>query len=303
MADELLVDLWPAECDIDGAGVLSCTFWPITVSIVGAEKGDIEATLHGPTAIMYSGGAIDAEIPFLSVAMESTHAPGSISIRLKRVRVSMNGGWAPGGSISTTLWPITISATGYGGPTSMEVTLWSIDVYIQGSGDTYTTIVASTKDGSVTTYSNFSFNSYFEMDGRFFGISSSGIYELMGTTDSGVNILSTITTGFTRMKATKPLSLNDLYALITSDGTVTFRGIIDKIMGAEYEMETTYGRYRYRKLDIGKGRIGFKVGLNISTSSPFTLDLVKLVCDEKTRIPCGDEGYMKIEVPVVEVSV
>jgi len=283
----------------------------------------IDVLLHMPTMVAYGGSVLGVKVPFPAVELISTSTPGGIllakipcvnvnmvstrvagnmDIRLKHVVVHMIGGWIVPGVMDITLPLVQVAITGYGGPTSMVATLWPPDVYIQGSSQVYTTFAISTKDGSVTTYNNFSFNSYFEIDGRFFGVCSSGIYELTGVTDLGVDINARFVTGMTNLGAKMPISPNGLYAHLISNGDVVFKTVIDNITGAPYTMETTYNRLMQRKLNLGKGRIGMKIGLDVESSKPFNIESIKLVGDEKTRMAPGQEAYMNVVLPVVTIS-
>jgi len=68
-------------------------------------------------------------------------------------------------------------------------------------GDTISTnaalvaYVVNLNTAAVTTYDNYNFNSFAEMDGKFYGMSDDGLYELTGGTDNGTNIEASIKLG------------------------------------------------------------------------------------------------------------
>jgi hypothetical protein len=235
-----------------------------------------------------------------TLSATSTSVPASCAITLKRVRLSATGGWIPGGTLDSDLWGVTLSATGYGGPSTLEADLWPVEVYATGVGQTTYTLAISTKDGSVTSYSNHSFNSYFEMNGRFFGVSSSGIYELTGSTDSGTAINASFTTGY--VKGKKSISPNDIYMYLKSTGDVDVRTVVDNITGAKYTAPTTSNQFMPKKLNLGKGRVGSMVGLNVSSSDSMEVSHMTLTVDEKTYQAPHRESWLNGVLNMVTIE-
>lgn len=262
-------------------------------------EANVDVTLHSIVPLMYGGGEITIEIPIILATMSSTHAPGIIDIRLKRVRVDMVGGWIPTGTLEVDLSRIEVMMTSPGGTTGiLGVTLPLIDVYMAGMRNVYKTIVISTKGGEVTTYSGLTFNSYFKIEEKYYGVNSNGIYLLEGTPPEASFI-----TGYTNFDTDKVKSPCDLYILLESNCEVNTRIGINNLLGASYPVEHTSGRLRLRKANIGRGRKCEFASLNIAANGTFEIDTIKLLAEEGRGRHIIDTTWLKAEIPMVEVDI
>ena len=263
----------------------------------------MELSLIPITIELYTGAELVANLPVISVAMTSTSAGANMALTLNRIYVSMTGGWIAPATMDIILPMMQVVMTSPGGTfATMAVTLPVIEFYGYGSGRVYTTVVVSTKDGAVTTYSNHSFNSYFEFMGEFYGVNSSGIYRLSGSDDAGTAINAQFITGYTDFKSKMAKSPTDLYTSLSSSGVVDVRNVIDNLESVIYQYASTDSRYRVRKINFGKGRTGSKMGISMSSSSAFQVDSLKLVAEEKNRYHPGDETWIRAIIPSIRVS-
>lgn len=291
-----------------GASSLTNTELIITLPMVevAMESTSVPAnmaiTLLVPTVVLHSGSALKVKVPIVTVVMTSTNVTANMAIALNRIIVRMVGGWVVPATMNITLPMVEVAMTSPGGTyATMVITLPVIEFYGVMSGLVYTTVVASTKDGSVTAYTNHSFNSYFECKGEFYGVNSTGIYHLTGINDSGTDITGHFITGYTDFKSPKVKSPIALYTGMESSGVVEVRNVIDNIKSAIYEYAAT-DRYMVRKLKFGKGRVGGKIGLDISSNKAFQINSCKILAEESKVYHPGKETWMRVIVPSVSVT-
>lgn len=70
---------------------------------------------------------------------------------------------------------------------------------VVGVNDSLVAYAVNTSNGAVTTYDNYNFNSFATMNGKFYGATSDGIFELAGNTDNGTAIPASIKFGTTEL--------------------------------------------------------------------------------------------------------
>ena len=64
-----------------------------------------------------------------------------------------------------------------------------------GTNGALVAYVVNANTGALSTYSNFNFNSFAQMNGKLYGLADDGVYELAGATDNGVQIDATVVFG------------------------------------------------------------------------------------------------------------
>jgi hypothetical protein len=90
-------------------------------------------------------------------------------------------------------------------------------MFVQPNGS-YTTWAINAASGAVTEYTNYVFNSFAEMDGKYIAASSSGLYELLGDTDAGAAIIARIKGGMMNLGQSKYTSFKAAYIGMRDDG-------------------------------------------------------------------------------------
>ncbi len=142
--------------------------------------------------------------------------------------------------------------------------------------NTLTSWAVNTRTGAVTEYTNFSFNSFAQAGHKYLGASSTGLYELNGSTDDGTDIIARLRSGFSQFGGSRFSSFKAAYVGMRSSGTIIFRLISGDDKTYTYQviarsMQTT-------KVKTGKGlRSKFFAFELESTGQDFDLDSIELV--------------------------
>lgn len=118
-------------------------------------------------------------------------------------------------------------------------------VFIKLGDEVYQAWVVNTETAGVTEYRNYPFNSFFEEEGRYFGVSDDGIYELTGDTDEGDAIRAYIRTGFMNFGSIQEKYIDSFFLVYTGDGQLLAKAIITE------EGERVEQWYTLRQIDSG----------------------------------------------------
>lgn len=117
--------------------------------------------------------------------------------------------------------------------------------------------IATNTDGAITNYQNFPFNSLTECDGRYFGATDTGIYELVGDDDDGTEIDAWIRTGLIDFGTSQERRIPAVYMGYRSDGTVVLKAVVTQDGTKKeywYELtEQTAGAFRNGRIKLGRG--------------------------------------------------
>lgn len=123
----------------------------------------------------------------------------------------------------------------------------------------YTAWVCHTSIRAFTQYENYPFNSFCELDGKYYGMAPDGIYELTGDTDDGEPITWRIRTALDNMGTGRMKRVPAMYLGYTSDGTVMLKAITTSDSG---EKEEAWYRLREQTAQVSReGRIKLGRGL------------------------------------------
>jgi len=131
----------------------------------------------------------------------------SVSVNAIRILTLSEGLGLADSATSTRIVPLTlteslsltdtITASGIYGLVLSESLLLQDTVGDNGALVAY---VVNSNTGAMTTYNNFNFNSFAQLDGKFYGMTSDGLFEVTGDTDSGVAIDARIDFGTTDLQ-------------------------------------------------------------------------------------------------------
>lgn len=139
-----------------------------------------------------------------------------------------------------------------------------------------TTWVMNTRSAAVTEYSNFNFNSFAQIGGRYFGASTEGLYELLGDDDDGAGIIARIKSGYLQFGGTQLSRLKEAYIAATGEGAMVLRIITKDGVTYNYGVSTRDGRST--KVHMGKGQrsryFAFEL---VSAGQDFDLDTLEFV--------------------------
>lgn len=140
----------------------------------------------------------------------------------------------------------------------------------------FTTWVMNTRSGAVTEYADFSFNSFARVGNRYLAASDTGLYELLGDTDDGDDIIARIKSGFLQFGGTHLSRLKAAYVAMRGEGEIVLK--IETADGLVYHYETSMRNMRSTKVHMGKGQrsryFAFEL---ITTGQDFDLDTLEFV--------------------------
>lgn len=143
-------------------------------------------------------------------------------------------------------------------------------------GDGVTTWAMNTRNGAVTEYSNFAFNSFAQIGKRYVAASSSGLYELLGDDDDGTDIIATIKSGFAQWAGSKFAIIKGIYLGVRGEGDFVLR--VTTGDGKTYNYAVSTRDVRTTKVHTGKGlKARYFAFELISTGQDFDLDTIEFV--------------------------
>lgn len=159
-------------------------------------------------------------------------------------------------------------------PTLVDV--FELSAAYLSPGGSLTTWVANARTGAVTEYSNYGFNSFAQIGGRYIATSDTGLYELTGDSDDGADIVARIRSGFQQFSGTHLGQFKSAYLGVTGGGDYILKVILTS--GAEYDYAVKAEDGRHTKINVGKGlRARYFAFELISAGQDFDLDLVEFV--------------------------
>lgn len=139
-----------------------------------------------------------------------------------------------------------------------------------------TTWAMNARNGAVTEYTNYEFNSFAKIGNRYVGASAEGLYELLGDDDAGTSIIARIKGGFLQFGGTHLSRLSAAYIAARGEGQFVLRIITGE--GAAYNYSVDTRNMRSTKVHMGKGQRAryFSYEL-ISSGQDFDLDTLEFV--------------------------
>jgi hypothetical protein len=97
-------------------------------------------------------------------------------------------------------------------------------LYDESGGEAW---VLNADAGGMTRYDNYGFNSFAEIDGRYYGAKSDGIYRLEGADDNGTTIQARVNFGNLSMGSLNRKALPYVYAGVASGGNLVLKVVAD----------------------------------------------------------------------------
>lgn len=129
---------------------------------------------------------------------------------------------------------------------------------------------------SVTEYSNYSFDSFFEDGGNYYGVNATGIYLLTGTTDAGTAISAYLTSGKGNLGTSTAKAITDAYVMTDINGTMTLNlKPDDTATGKTYSL-TGDGTLRNRRWPCALGVTGQDWQWKVSNSAGADFEIRRL---------------------------
>jgi hypothetical protein len=148
--------------------------------------------------------------------------------------------------------------------------------YIEPNGS-FTTWTMNTRTGAVAEYSNYEFNSFARVGNKYVGATSQGLFELLGDTDDGTNIIAELKGGYFQFGGTHLSRLKGAFiAAAGEEGNYVLR--IETKDGEVYDYRISARNGRSSQFHMGKGQRSRYFAYTLtSAGQDFTLDTLEFV--------------------------
>lgn len=147
--------------------------------------------------------------------------------------------------------------------------------YVSPSGS-ITTWAINTRNGAVTEYSNYNFNSFAKINNKYFGAADAGLYELTGDDDAGTDIIAQIKSGFAQFGGSRFTSFKAAYLGMRGEGDFVLK--VETGDGKTYNYAVVGKDMQTTKVHMGKGlRARYFAFELISTGQDFDLDDIEFM--------------------------
>jgi hypothetical protein len=160
-------------------------------------------------------------------------------------------------------------------------------------GDTFSGHVLNTETRYATEYANYPFNSFAEFNGKLYGASQYGLFELTGDTDDGTAIEAYFKTGLMKLADGKLARVPSCYLGYTSDGTLVLKATVTSEKGEKqeywYELrQQTAEVMREGRIKLGRGlqSVYWQFELHNVKGSDFHFDTIEffpMILDRRIR--------------------
>lgn len=158
----------------------------------------------------------------------------------------------------------------------------------------YIAWVLNTESKGLTRYTNYPFNSFMEVGGRYYGVTSTYLYRLDGDDDAGTPISAKLRLGLSSLGTRKLKRIPEGYVGYTSDGTLWLQVITSdettgEKVGAYYKLAPrAAGAVRENRWKIGKGLKSVDWDFEITNvdGADFDISAIQwrpLILDRRTR--------------------
>jgi len=141
--------------------------------------------------------------------------------------------------------------------------------------------VGPMQEKATTQRTNFPFNSFFELDGTFFGCSSDGLFLLGGDDDDGVDIDAYFVIGSTNLGRNEPKRLGYIYVSLETDGDVYLKATpnMDTDDTLTYSISPTTTEYHVHREKLGRGAKAVNWGFEFGNTdgSNFSVSMLELM--------------------------
>lgn len=145
--------------------------------------------------------------------------------------------------------------------------------------DVYTGWVMNTKNLGVTQYTNYNFTGFHRANGRNLAVSSTGLYELIGSTDTGANIPISLSSGSLDLGDGKQSRLESMYFGVLTDQKFVLKTLTGDGVERWYESEAPTSGLDSVRVKLGKGVKSryWKWTLVTQSNAEFFLDSIELM--------------------------
>ena len=251
---------------------------------------DLAPVLPSITAYLSSSNTTTAQIstqlPWLSGEIEGVvSASASLDASLRTLQSEIGGAVGLLASVDVTLFPPTTSLNALlGSSATLEAALTALEAQFVSAQQVSASIsirlpnfefsanaqlqlaqvatyVVDTMNNALTTYEAFPFNSFAEINGKYYGAGADGLFELVGVTDdvgdANAPITAVITTGHLHFGSEMQKRMSDFFIAMRATGDITLTVTIDEATSYDYTLSPLdIETLKQRRSLIGKGAKG-----------------------------------------------
>jgi hypothetical protein len=259
-----------------------------TVATLGTELPQPRATFTG---VIGASGVLHATLPRVRtqiVGLVGTIA--SLRAELPALTVSHTG---LVGSIANLAIELLVPSVALGAHQritgSLAIALprlWT-ELRAEQTVEQILTLVVNTLSNSTVEYDQYPFNSFAEIDGKYYAAGPSGLYQIeTGDTDGVLPIQAKLSTGQISFGSEYLKRLSDFYVGMRSEGDITLRVFVDERDPFEYTLRPLdVATLKQRRCAIGKGLRGkyWRFELENVDGCNYDLDTMNVAAEPMSR--------------------
>lgn len=247
------------------------------------------------TGAVYGDGLLSAaaSLPALTIAVEiDAGRVAEASITLKKIALAAAGYSGTVGTATVSLPIFTMDGAGHGeyiGQASIELPMLQLVATLPvqtGLTETVSVFAMNTKNGALTNYDNFSFNSMTRFNGLELMANSSGIFAITGNLDESAIIDAYARTGITDFGTPNHKRVDYAYIGYRSDGEMRLKLIVDEHHEYEYQVyPRNYDDIHGNRLKLGRGAKGtyWQIEIGNVDGSNIEGDFLQLMAEPLSR--------------------
>lgn len=247
------------------------------------------------TGAAYSDGLLSAaaSLPALTIAVEiDTGRVMEASITLKKLALAAAGYSGTVGTAAVSLPIFTMDGAGHGeyiGQASIELPMLQLVATLPlqtGLTETVSVFAMNTKNGALTNYDNFNFNSMTRFNGAELMANDSGIFAITGNLDESAIIEAYARTGITDFGTPNHKRVEYAYIGYRSDGEMRLKLIVDEHHEYEYQVyPRNYDDIHGNRLKLGRGAKGtyWQIEIGNVDGSNIEGDFLQLMAEPLSR--------------------
>lgn len=146
--------------------------------------------------------------------------------------------------------------------------------------------VLNPENMAITEYTNYSFNSLVFFNGKYFGFTDTGIFELTGVTDDGVAIPEgEVKTGTVNLDIPRVKRLISAWLVARKQGEVELSVTVDENEVYSYRSELVSEKLEEERIKVGRGikATVYSFGLKNTGNQPCEVDSLRVMAQPIDR--------------------
>lgn len=267
--------------------------------------GTVALTLAVPRAVSAGSsavvGAVVLQLPVPTLQIAATNgAQGQVALTLSKLALAAQGYTGVRGTVTLTLPVMRLDVEGYTPVTgAVRLVLPAMQLVATGrspiaaGASQPVTLAMQTEALSLSTYSNYPFNSFAQFNGMFLGASDAGVFALTGATDAGVPIQAAARVGMTDFGTSHLKRVDRVYVGYRTDGNLVLRIFTDEVTQRDYLLTNSQRAGLHgNHARLGKGLLAryWQFEVRNQAGCDFSLDCIELKPTKLPRRIGGDDA-------------